>query len=116
MAEQPQWTRDEVKGLLEHGTIADLEKLIANPGRKYREQYAHTYAIDALRNIAESDVLPEDIRVLVQRVLELHEKASNPFLGMDLSDQKQRQPDKPRVDIEAEDAEAQAHQDWSNDE
>ena len=115
MAER-QWLHDELKGILELGPIADLEKLIANPGCKYREQYAHTYAIDALRNIAESDVLPEDIRVLVQRVLELHEKASNPFLGMDLSDQKQRQPDKPRVDIEAEDAEAQAHQDWSNDE
>ena len=116
MAEQPQWTRDEVKGLLEHGTIADLEKLIANPGRKYREQYAHTYAINALRNIADSELLPDDVRALVQRVLELHEKASDPFLGMDLSDQKQRQPDKPRVDIEPEDAEAQAHQDWSNDE
>jgi hypothetical protein len=116
MAEQPQWTRDEVKGLLERGTIADLEKLIANPGRKYREQYAHTYAINALRNIADSELLPDDVRALVQRVLELHEKASDPFLGMDLSEQKQRQPDKPRVDIEAEDAEAQAHQDWSNDE
>ena len=79
-----QWTHEELKRLLELGPIADLEKLIANPGRKYREQYAHTYAIDALRNIAESDVLPEDIRVLVQRVLNLHEKASDPFLGMDL--------------------------------
>ena len=118
MAEQPQWTRDEVKGLLERGTIADLEKLIANPGRRYREQYAHTYAINALRNIADSELLPDDVRALVQRVLELHEKASDPFLGMDLSDQKQRQRqmDKPRVDIEPEDAEAQAHQDWSNDE
>jgi hypothetical protein len=83
MAEQPQWTRDEVKGLLERGTIADLEKLIANPGRKYREQYAHTYAINALRNIADSELLPDDVRALVQRVLELHEKASDPFLGMD---------------------------------
>ena len=79
-----QWTHEELKRLLELGPIADLEKLIANPGRKYREQYAHTYAIDALRNIAESDVLPEDIRVLVQHVLNLHEKASDPFLGMDL--------------------------------
>ena len=114
MVEQPQWTRDEVRGLLERGPIADLEKLIANPGRKYREQYAHTYAIDALRNIADSELLPDDVRALVQRVLELHEKASDPFLGMDLSDQKQRQPNKPRVDIEAEDAEAQAHQDWAN--
>ena len=114
--QENRWTHHELKSILERGSIVDLEKLIATPDRKYREQYAHTYAIDALRNIAESDVLPVDIRVLVQRVLELHEKASNPFLGMDLSDQKQRQPDKPRVDIEAEDAEAQAHQDWSNDE
>ena len=83
MAEH-QWTHDELKGILEMGPIADLEKLIANPGRKYREQYAHTYAIGALRNVAESDVLPEDIRVLVQRILDLHEKASDPFLGMDL--------------------------------
>ena len=116
MAEQPQWTRDEVKTILEKGPIADLEKLIADPGRKYREQYAHTYAIDALKTLADSEMLPDDVRALVQRALELHEKASDPFLGMDLSDQKQRQPDKPRVDIEAEDAEAQAHQDWSNDE
>ena len=79
-----QWTYDELKGILEMGPIADLEKLIANPGRKYREQYAHGYAISALRNVAESDVLPEDIRVLVQRILDLHEKASDPFLGMDL--------------------------------
>jgi hypothetical protein len=83
MAEH-QWTHDELKVILEKGPIADLEKLIANPGRKYREQYAHGYAIDALKNVAESDVLPEDIRVLVQRVLELHTKASDPFLGMDL--------------------------------
>ena len=69
---------------MEKGPIADLEKLIANPGRKYREHYAHTYAIDALRTLAASDVLPEDIRVLVQRVYDLHEKASDPFLGMDL--------------------------------
>jgi hypothetical protein len=60
--------------------------------------------------------LPDDIRVLVQQVFELYETASNPFLGMNLPDQKQRQPDKSRVDIEVEDAEAQAHQDWSNDE
>ncbi len=69
------WTHEELKVLLELRSIADLEKLIANPGRKYREQYAHTYAINALRNIAASDVLPEDIRVLVQRVYDLHEKA-----------------------------------------
>ena len=113
---ETRWTHDELKGLLEKGSIADLEKLIANPGRKYREQFAHTYAINALRNIAESDVLTEDIRVLVQRVLDLHEKASDPFLGMDIADRKQEQPDKARVDIEVEDAEAQAHQDWANEE
>jgi len=80
MAEH-QWTHVELKVLLERSSIADLEKLIANPGRKYREQFAHSYAINALRNIAESDVLPEDIWMLVQRVLELYEKASDPFLG-----------------------------------
>ena len=37
------------------------------------------------RNIAESDVLPDDIRALVQRVLSLYETASDPFLGMNLS-------------------------------
>jgi hypothetical protein len=116
MAEQPQWTRDEVKGLLERGPIADLEKLIANPGRKYREQYAHTYAIEALKTIADSELLPDDVRALAQYVLELHEKASDPFLGMDISDRKQEQQSKPRVDSEVEDTEAQAHQDWSNDE
>jgi hypothetical protein len=63
-----------------------------------------------------SEVLPDDIRVLVQQVLELYERASDPFLGMNLPDQKQRQPNKARVDIEVEDTEAQAQQDWSNDE
>jgi hypothetical protein len=115
MAEH-QWTHDELKGLLELGSIADLEKLIANPGRKYREQIAHTYAINALRNIAESDVLPEDIRVLVQRVLDLHEKASDPFLGMDIEDRKQRQQGKPRPGFDADDLPERVHQDWSNDE
>jgi len=68
-----------------------------------------------LKSIEHSEMLPDDIRVLVQQVLELYETASNPFLGMNLSDQKQRQPNKLRVDIEVEDAEAQTHQDWSND-
>lgn len=84
MAEQ-QRTHEEVKVILERGVIADLEKLIATPERKYRPEFAHTYAINALKTLAESDVLPEDIRVLVQRVYELHEKASDPFLGMNLS-------------------------------
>ena len=79
------WTHKQLKGLLELGPIADLEKLIANPGRKYRPEFARTCAITALRNVAESEVLPEDIKVLVLRVLELHEKASDPFLGMNLS-------------------------------
>jgi hypothetical protein len=34
----------------------------------------------------------------------------------EMHDQKQEQQSKPRVDIESEDAEEQAHQDWSNDE
>jgi hypothetical protein len=80
-----QWTHDELKSLLEMGSIANLEKLISNPGRKYRQEFARDYTLDALRNIAESDVLPDDIRALVQRVLTLYETASDPFLGMNLS-------------------------------
>lgn len=106
MTEQRQWTHDELKGLLEVSSIKDLEKLIANPEHKYRQEFANTYAINALRDLTESDVLPEDIRSLVQRTLDLHEQASDPFLGMNL----------PRRGIDAEDAEAQARQDWSNDE
>jgi hypothetical protein len=113
---ETRWTHAELKGLLEKGSIADLEKLIANPGRKYREQFAHTDAIDALRNIAASDVLPEDIRVLVQRVLELHEKASDPFLGMDRADREQEQQGKPRPGFEAEDLSERVHEDWANEE
>ncbi len=79
------WTHEQLKGLLELGPIADLEKLIANPSRKYRPEIARTCAITALRNVAESEVLPEDIKVLVLHVLELSEKASDPFLGMNLS-------------------------------
>ena len=85
MADETRWTHEELRGVLERGPIADLEKLIATPERKYRPEFAHTYAINALKTLAESDVLPEDIRVLVQRVYELHEKASDPFLGMNLS-------------------------------
>ena len=80
----PRWTHKQLKSVLERGPIADLEKLIADPGRKYRQESAHSYAIDALRTIAESDVLPEDVRGLAQRVLELHEKAIDPFLGTDI--------------------------------
>ena len=85
MADETRRTHEELRGILERGPIADLEKLIATPERKYRAGLAHTYAINALKTLAESEVLPEDIRVLVQRVYELHEKASDPFLGMNLS-------------------------------
>ena len=79
------WTHERLKDLLEQGPITALENLIANPGRKYRPDIARTCAITALRNVAESDVLPEDIKALVLRVLKLYEQASDPFLGMNLS-------------------------------
>ena len=91
MADTPRWTHVELKGILELGPIADLEKLIADPSRKYRQQFAHTYAITALKNIVESDVLPDAVRNLAQRVLELHEIASDPFLGMNLSTEESEQ-------------------------
>ncbi len=106
MTEQRQWTHDELKGLLEVSSIKDLEKLIANPEHKYRQELANIYAINALKDLAESDVLPEDIRGLVQRLLDLHKQASDPFPGMN----------PPQRGSDAEDAEAQARQDWSNDE
>jgi hypothetical protein len=81
---QEHWTQAELKTILELGPIAELEKLIAEPGRKYRQEFAHDYTISALRNLTQSDVLPDDIRALVVRILELHEKASSPFLGMNL--------------------------------
>jgi hypothetical protein len=49
--------------------------------------------------------------VLPPRVLELHETTSDPFLGMNTPNQR----DKPRMGIDAKDAEEQARQDWSND-
>jgi hypothetical protein len=58
MAEQPQRTRDEVKVLLERGAIADLERLIANPGRKNRAEFASSYAISALKNSADLSCYP----------------------------------------------------------
>ena len=110
-------TREELKSLLEKGSIADLEKLIAEPGRKYRVEFARDYMLDAFRNVAESKVLPDDIRVLVQRIFALYETASDPFLGMNLSTTEgQEQQGKPRAGIDAADAEEQARQDWSNDE
>ncbi len=84
MTEQQQrWTQAELKTILERGPIADLEKLIAEPGA-CTTRVAHDYTISALRNLTQSDVLPDDIRALVVRILELHEKASSPFLGMNL--------------------------------
>ncbi len=84
MAETTRWTHEDVKGILRLSTIADLEKLIAHPGKQYRQEFANAYTVNALRTLAESDVLPDDIRELVLRILELHEKASNPFLGMNI--------------------------------
>jgi hypothetical protein len=106
MAEQPQWTHTELAGILEMSVISDLERLIADPGRKHRYEFANSYAINALQNLADAEVLHNDIRVLVQRILALHKTASDPFLGMNL----------PQVGIETVDAEEQARQDWSNDE
>lgn len=116
MAEQPQWTHEDLKTILERGSIADLERLIADPNRKYRPEIASRYAIDALKNIADSEVLSDDVRVLMQRVLALYETASDPFLGMNLSTESERPKSAPLVDVETNDAEAQARQDWSNDE
>ena len=116
MAER-QWTHDELKVLLEIGSLAKLEKLIAEPDRKYRVEFARDYTLDALKNIAKSEVLPDDIRALVQRILALYETASDPFLGMNLSTTEgQEQQSKPRMGIDAADAEEQARRDWSNDE
>lgn len=85
MADQQRWTHDDLKSLLELGVIGDLEKLIAEPGRKYRQELANRTTIRALHNLAESDVLRDDIRALVVRILKLHEQATDPFLGMNLS-------------------------------
>ena len=109
MAEQPQqhrWTQVELAGILEMSVIADFERLIADPGRRHRSEFANSYAINALQNLADSEIFPDEIRALVQRILALHKTASDPFFGMNL----------PQVGIEPADAEAQARQDWSNDE
>ena len=45
MTDQRRWTHEELKTILERGPIADLEKLLADPGRKYRQEFAHDYAI-----------------------------------------------------------------------
>ncbi|MDQ6643069.1 MAG: hypothetical protein M3Y76_01290 [Chloroflexota bacterium] len=82
MIEDTRWTHEQLKGLLERGPIEELEKLIADPGRLHRQKIAHGYAIDALRTIAEFDVLPEEIRDLVLHVLALHAIASDPSLGI----------------------------------
>ncbi|MEO8956368.1 MAG: hypothetical protein ABI465_17590 [Ktedonobacteraceae bacterium] len=47
----PLWTYAELKGVLERGVIADLEKLIAEPGRKYRQESAKDTTMNALRTI-----------------------------------------------------------------
>jgi hypothetical protein len=86
-----EWTHEQLLVLLEQNSIAGLEKLIADPGRKYRQALANDYALSALKNIAESDVLPDDIRILVQRILTLYETASDPFLGMNLSTEEEKE-------------------------
>jgi hypothetical protein len=89
MTDQRRWTHEELKRLLDMNSIKLLEKLIADPGRQYRQEFAHDYAISALKNIPESEVLPDDIRGQVLHILELHGKASSPFLGMNLSTRKE---------------------------
>jgi len=115
MAEQQPWTHEELKDLLEKGSIADLEKLIAKPDRKYRVEFARDYALAAFRSVAESEVLPDDIRVLVQRILALYETASDPFLGMNLSTTEGQQSQHPRG-FDAEDLSERVHEDWANEE
>src|SRR6266566_3475107 len=110
---QHRWTQVELAGILEMSVIADLERLIADPGRRHRHEFANSYAINALQNLADAELLPNDIRVLVQRVLALHKTASDPFFGMNLPDVNQ---EKPQASIELANAEEQARQDWSNDE
>ncbi len=105
----------ELKGLLELASIANLEKLIADPGRKYRVEFARDYTIDALKYIADAEVLPDDIRVLVQRILALYETASDPFLGMNLSTTEGQQSQQPRG-FDAEDLSERVREDWANEE
>ena|SRR2546423_15403426 len=115
MAEQRPWTPEELKVLLEKGSIADLEKLIAEPNRKYRAEFARDATLAAFRSVAESEVLPDDIRVLVQRILALYETASDPFLGVNLSTTEVQQSQQPRG-FDAEDLSERVHEDWSNEE
>jgi hypothetical protein len=58
--------------------------IIAGPGHKHQAEFASSYAISALKCIADSELLPDDIRGQVQQVLELYETVSDPFLGMNL--------------------------------
>jgi len=117
MAEQRQWTHEELKDLLEKGSIADLEKLIAQPGRKYRVEFARDYTLAAFRSVVESEVLPDDIRGLVQRILALYETASDPCLGMNRSTTEgQEQQGKQPRGFDAEDLAERAHEDWANEE
>jgi hypothetical protein len=115
MTEQRQWTHEELRDLLEKGSVIDLEKLIAKPDRKYRVEAARDYTIAAFRSVAESEVLPDDIRILVQRILALYETASDPFLGMNLSTMEGQQSQQPRG-FDAEDLSERVHEDWANEE
>ena len=83
MSDQQQklWTHDETTSLLQHGTIANLEKLIADPKRKYRQELAATYTVQALKLLAESEVLPDDIRSFVVRIWSYTQKRRIHFWG-----------------------------------
>ena len=37
--------------------IADLERLIADPGRRHRHEFANSYAINALQNLADAEAI-----------------------------------------------------------
>src|SRR5260370_15619682 len=62
MVEQEhRWTQVELAGIFEMSVIGDLERLIAAPGRRHRSEFANSYAINALQNLADSEILPDEI-------------------------------------------------------
>jgi hypothetical protein len=90
--ETTRWDAYTLKFALEGSTVVNLEKLIANPGKKYRREFADEYVQDALRYVTLYDALPEEIRMLLLSILELHEKASDPDQGMNLPEVEEQQP------------------------
>jgi hypothetical protein len=87
----PHWTHEDLKTLLERGTIADLERLLADSGRQYRAEFANSYVVSAVEKIADAEVLPDDLRVLLQRILALRKRAADPFFGMDFPGRKEQE-------------------------